>query len=471
LIRTNKGTFYGLSIIRLRSRAPCETIKVPVKTAAKIRVEIPPDREPDLPELTLRKHVAAVHCTGLGLLQRKVFNVLLVNAYDELLTKTQHRIELAVLRVLIDYNSRDRAPLKEALRAIRAVPVEFNLLGDGDPEDPPWTVTGLISEASIEDGMVVYSFGPKMAEALYNPSIYALINLRVQSRLTSSFALNLYENLARFRNVGSTGWIPLETVRKMLDAVAPLYDEFKRLNTRVLQKAMDECNRKSDLSVAMEVRRQATKGRPVTHLKFKIRQNDQQPLFPFPIDHLEAVRATPTFKELRRIGVGERLALKAVAETPDYAATIATLVENERKKGKIKQPAAYAAKMLREMPALSPQQREIAGGVAPAAPPLATPSITSETDAASKIRRVFEAARRKRALADLTADQRRELLRTWWEDARESKSFLLRGCDLEAGKLTGLAESDFERFVTRTRLGEPTENELQQWIARQLAAS
>lgn len=444
---------------------------VPVKLAPETRAEFPPGRERDPVELTLRKHVAAVHCTGLGLLQRKVFNVLLVNAYDELLTKAQHRIDLAVLRVMIDYNSRDRGPLKDALRAIRAVPVEFNLLGDGDPEDPPWTVTGLIAEASIEDGMVVYSFGPKMAEALYNPSIYALINLRVQSRLTSSFALNLYENLARFRNVGSTGWIALETVRKMLDAVAPLYDEFKRLNTRVLQKAIDECNRKSDLSVAMEVRRHATKGRPVSHLKFKIRQNEQQPLFPYPIDHFEAVRATPTYKDLRRIGVGERLALKAVAESPDYAATIATLVENERKKGKIKQPAAYAAKMLREMPALSPQQRESAGASPPTPPPLATPSMSSETDAASKIRRVFEAARRKRALADLTADQRMDLLRTWWEDARESKVFLLRGCDLEAGTLTAMAQSDFERFVTRSRLGEPTENELQQWIARQVSAN
>lgn len=442
-----------------------------MKTAPDIRVETASGREPDLTELTLRKHVAAVHCTGLGLLQRKVFNVLLVNAYDELLTKKEHEIELALLRVLIGYNSRDRAPLKEALRAIRSVPVEFNLLGDGNSEDPPWTVTGLISEASIDQGMVVYSFGPKMAEALYNPSIYALINLRVQSRLTSSFALNLYENLARFRNVGSTGWIALETVRKMLDAVAPLYDEFKRLNTRVLQKAMEECNRKSDLSVSMEVRRRATKGRPVTDLKFKIRQNEQQPLFPFPIDQFEAVRGTPTFKELRALGVGERLALKAVAESPAYASTIATLVENERKKGKIKQPAAYASKMLREMPELSPQQREIAGSRDRSAPPLPTPSMNSETEAASKIRRAFEASRRARALADLPAAERTELLHAWWEEAQESKSFLLRGCDLEAGKLTDIAASDFARFVTRSRLGEPTENELQQWIARQVSSA
>ena len=64
----------------------------PVKTSAKDR--------------NLKKHVAAIHTDGqLSLLQRKLSNVLLVNAYDSLLTQAEHEIDEKTLCVMLGYDS------------------------------------------------------------------------------------------------------------------------------------------------------------------------------------------------------------------------------------------------------------------------------------------------------------------------------------------------------------------------------
>lgn len=417
----------------------------------------------------LRKHVAAVHSSGLGLLQKKLFNVLLLHAYDQLLDVTTHEIRLDALKKLIGYNSKNQEALKEALRAIRSVPVEFNLLGDG--KDPgPWTITGLISEATLDGGICTYSFGPKMAAALYQPEIYVMINLHVMRLMTSSFSLSLYENTARFRKVGSTGWIPVAVVRKLLGATADLYDNFRHLNTRVLQPSLKECNEKSDLTLEMETQRQPTKGRPVTHVRFKIAENRQQSLVPFPVDQYETLRRHPAYQKLRELQISERLALHAVNENAAWAEEIAGFVSREHKKGKVKAPAAYASKLIRDRVELTDAQREPArvkkAKAEPPAPRLPdAASIEAATAADSTIKRMFETARRERAMGRLTEGERLEWLKRWETAAREEETFLLAGCDIAAGRLTTTATSAFERFVTRSTLGEPTDAELKRWIA------
>ncbi|MEM5398387.1 hypothetical protein, partial [Staphylococcus gallinarum] len=50
------------------------------------------------PPSELKKHVATVHVSGeLSLLERKIVNVLLLNAYDELLTKKRHTLPVGIL--------------------------------------------------------------------------------------------------------------------------------------------------------------------------------------------------------------------------------------------------------------------------------------------------------------------------------------------------------------------------------------
>jgi hypothetical protein len=66
--------------------------------------------------LQLKKHVAVIHSSNkLSLLQRKIANALLFNAYKELQNKEEHEIHIATLCQLIGYDSNDHKTIKKSL--------------------------------------------------------------------------------------------------------------------------------------------------------------------------------------------------------------------------------------------------------------------------------------------------------------------------------------------------------------------
>src|SRR5687768_14824606 len=79
------------------------------------------------------KHSAAIQIQStVTLLQRKAWNVLLWNAYDELLTEEVHHIPVPELARLLEYNSHNQEYLKETLMALQGYQVEWNLLDKDD---------------------------------------------------------------------------------------------------------------------------------------------------------------------------------------------------------------------------------------------------------------------------------------------------------------------------------------------------
>ena len=221
----------------------------------------------------LKKHVGAVHVKGkLSLLQRKVNNVLLLNAYEELADETisEHVIDLRTLASVSAFDSNDRQLLRDALEALVDTKIRWNILGpDGEEE---WGVSTFLAQAITKGGKCYYAYAPGLRRRLFNPAIYARINLSVQERFSSAYALALYENCVRFRRVGSTGWFDLERWRDLLGVGEQQYEEFKYLKRSVLVPAVREVNEHSDIHVTMETRREK---RRIVALKFAIRENTQ----------------------------------------------------------------------------------------------------------------------------------------------------------------------------------------------------
>lgn len=112
-----------------------------------------------------------------------------------------------------------------------------------------------------------YVYAPDLREKLYRPEVYARINLAIQARFGSGYALALYENCARFRKVGTTGWIDLETWRDLLGVGEDQYRAFKALRQKVLAPAIKEVNEFSDVRVEMETQREK---RRIVALKFVV---------------------------------------------------------------------------------------------------------------------------------------------------------------------------------------------------------
>ena len=221
----------------------------------------------------LKKHVGAVHVKGsLTLLERKVSNVLLLNAYDELPSPDvfEHEIRLKTLAELAGFDSNDHALLRASLESLAGTTITWNVLDAEGGEE--WGVSTFLAQAVTRGGVCRYAYAPDLRKKLYNPEIYARINLSVQEQFGSGYALALYENCVRFRRVGSTGWIGVDQWRDLLGVEPGQYEPFKYLNRDVLKPAVDEVNRYSDIRVAMERRLER---RSVTALKFSVTDNAQ----------------------------------------------------------------------------------------------------------------------------------------------------------------------------------------------------
>lgn len=226
-----------------------------------------------MPQGELKKHVGAVHVKGpLTLLQRKISNVLLLNAYEDLPDAEifEHQIRLGTLAQAAGFDSNDVQTLREALEALVDVKIKWNILDtDGEEE---WGVSTFLAQAVTKKGVCRYAYAPDLRRKLYNPEIYARINLSVQERFGSGYALALYENCVRFRKVGTTGWISLERWRDLLGVEEGQYEQFKYLNRDVLKPAVREVNRYSDIRVKMETKRES---RRIVALKFTVSENPQ----------------------------------------------------------------------------------------------------------------------------------------------------------------------------------------------------
>ena len=177
-------------------------------------------------------------------LQRRAWNVLLANAYDELPNKEMHRVSVVELAEKLGFNSRNQDHLKDMLKALTECLVEWNTLGKDKNE--VWGVAALLASAEIEKGICTYAFAPHLRLKLYNPRVYAKLNLRLQNRFTDRHALILWELCFDYfdtaRDHGETPFIPLEKFRELMGVEDDVYPAFKTLNQCVVKPAIEEIN-------------------------------------------------------------------------------------------------------------------------------------------------------------------------------------------------------------------------------------
>ena len=293
-------------------------------------------KKPSKNNQILKKHVAAIHIGAkLSLLQRKLVNALLYNAYDGLLTAQEHHISASVLCEMIGFDSKNIGYLKEALKGLMETVVEFDVLEDDGQRS--WEAMVLLPYARIKGGTCTYRYERALAEKLYHPDVYSKINLSVLREMNSAHALVLYENCYRFEGLGHTAWWDIEVFRKLMAVdIMPSYKPFKALNRNVIQPAMKEVNKLSNIQVEMETR---MKGRTVTGLRFIVRPNAQLSLAG--MDTADEITDRRAYKALMAEGISKTLARAWVIEYDEaYILEKLDLASNQAASGKIKSSKA-----------------------------------------------------------------------------------------------------------------------------------
>ena len=296
----------------------------------------------------------------ITLLQRRAWNVLLANAYDELPDKDIHHVSVAELAAKLGFNSGNREHLKETLEALGSCQVKWNLLNKD--KELKWGFANLLASAEIENGICTYAFAPHLRLKLYNPRVYAKLNLHLQNQFKGQYALVLWEicfdYFDRDREKGQTPFIPLETFRELMGIEADEYRTFKALNQTLIKPAVKEINEVTDYFVEAEHKRL---GRKVAELKFYITKVKQLPvqesLFP-DIENLPPVAVELIQAEIDR-KVAQNIAdqawnfinpqkLPPPGTYPDFAAYVAEKIEISLHAAEVKNRSGFIIEAIRE---------------------------------------------------------------------------------------------------------------------------
>ena len=296
----------------------------------------------------------------ISLLQRRAWNVLLANAYNELPNQEIHSVSMVELAAKLGFGDGNQEYLKEMLRSLVECTVEWNVLNKDKKQE--WGVASLLAEVRIEEGICFYQYSHTLRLKLHNPRIYTKLNLRLQNRFTSKYALVLWELCFDYfdiaRDQGETPFIPLETFKTLMGLSETDYPVFKVLNRDLIKPAIKEINALTNYHIEMEQKRV---GRKIGFLKFRITKVKQvaiqESLFP-DIENLPVVAV-----ELVQAGINRKMALRIAEQEwefvnpeklpppgtyPDFLSYIAEKVEMSVDAASVKNRAGYIVEAIRE---------------------------------------------------------------------------------------------------------------------------
>ena len=293
-------------------------------------------------------------------LQRRAWNILLANAYNELPDKDIHSVSMIELAAKLGFESKNDEYLKETLEVLVDFTVKWNVLGKDNKE--VWGVASLLGSAEIKDGICTYSFAAHLRPKLHNPRIYSKLNLRLQNRFKSQYALILWEVCFDYfdtdRSQGETPFIPLETFKELMGLDETDYPVFKVLSRDVIKSAIKEINTLTDYHVEVEHKRM---GRKVAELKFRITKVKQLPIQESVFPDIETL--PPVAVELVQAGIDRKVALQITEQEwtfvnpeklpepgtyPDFLAYVSEKIEMSLSAPNVANRAGYIIEAIRE---------------------------------------------------------------------------------------------------------------------------
>ncbi len=186
----------------------------------------------------------------LTLADKRTFNMLLANAWDNIKEPVFHTVRLHELRGADKDNARPRDSLKRLMRVI----IAFDVVEDGIKRE---VLTHLIGDCKLDYnqyGLAYYSFSDAMRKMLVASSVFARLRRDLLYQFRSKYALTLYEMLQKRVNLHKTSEdFTIDEIRQKLGVEKGLYTAFFSLNSRVIQPAIMEVNGLSDIACSIEL--------------------------------------------------------------------------------------------------------------------------------------------------------------------------------------------------------------------------
>ena len=250
------------------------------------------DEQPSSAEVQLRKAVEAIIVRNVGttgeitFLQRKVYNAMLhIAQRTRINDQMTFEVPIAQFEELVGHNdTNNRQYLKEILRSLTKMQVEFDYKGEGRKHAGGWGIANMVAEVYISpDGQRVrYSFPPDLSKKLLDPEIFNRIDMRMQAQFGSYSALTLFETVSRYatsemRETFRAHWTDWSM---LLSGAATPHSQFRDFN-KLMLRAVDHVNQRSQ------------QYRVVPHLSKRQRKMDQLWFYMEPLEQPSLALISP----------------------------------------------------------------------------------------------------------------------------------------------------------------------------------
>jgi plasmid replication initiation protein len=203
--------------------------------------------------------------------QRKLYNVLLYNARQELLkneNKNVFKIDVKELENISQISISNREQLTVELKGLMQTIIEF--VGS---DNKYFKMSVLVSYIEYKEGFVIYELTNFLCDMLLTiPKQFAIIDLISIGSFKSKFSVALYEYLKT-----KTKFIPeLELIefKKIIIGDVNLYQDIKHLKEKVLNIATNEITEKTNLNVTYDLI--SYKGKKYTHIQFFVTMKEPE---------------------------------------------------------------------------------------------------------------------------------------------------------------------------------------------------
>ncbi|WP_322030871.1 replication initiation protein [Paraburkholderia sp. J76] len=423
----------------------------------------------------LRKAVEAIAIQPksgkITLLTRKLFNVLLAVAQQADESGDTYRALLSDIVANSAFDSNDTALVKEHLRRMVSVQVEWSQGTSSQKPGRKWGISTLIADAEIlEDPQtrrvwVEFSFAPKIKKKLLDPVQYARLSLQFQSQLRSSAGLALYEICVRYLTNPShltmretwEWWRPILSGTPDTEAGDEAKREYKYFKRDYLRPAIAEVNAVTNIFVELIEHRE---GRRVAEIQFRVTERKQPMLA---LDEHPNVFDSTLVDRMVKIGIPLKEAQSLYADSEENRIRAALQLTEQRMRSTSLPPVRSAAALFKDAlkKGYAPPV-ETAAGATPAVGRGGAAAVTAD-DPKARLLDEYAAYRRKeaRSLYEEQGDMERELARESFEtDELPGLGSHLRDDWRRRGLESKLADTAFFDWLARKTWGEPTDGDL-----------
>ncbi|WP_322055236.1 replication initiation protein [Paraburkholderia bannensis] len=422
----------------------------------------------------LRKAVEAIAIQPksgkITLLTRKLFNVLLAVAQQADEAGDTYRALLSDIVANSAFDSNDTALVKEHLRRMVSVQVEWSQGTSSQKPGRKWGISTLIADAEIlEDPTtrrvwVEFSFAPKIKKKLLDPVQYARLSLQFQSQLRSSAGLALYEICVRYLTNPShltmretwEWWRPILSGTPDTEAGDEAKREYKYFKRDYLRPAIAEVNAVTNIFVELIEHRE---GRRVAEIQFRVTERKQPMLA---LDEHPNVFDSTLVDRMVKIGIPLKEAQSLYADSEENRIRAALQLTEQRMRSTSLPPVRSAAALFKDAlkKGYAPPVEDAAGAASSAR---AIAGAVAADDPKARLMDEYAAYRRKeaRALYEEQGDLEREIARTSFEnDELPGLGAHLRDDWRRRGLESKLGETAFFDWLARKTWGEPTDGDL-----------